>query len=203
MGYQIILVRDTVYVVLNATVAAPLSEIRERRYSANEYRLLSGNVDSAPIRGLRPLDYEGPIDVVFSNLDPAFQRQDLNLAFSQMATTPPVTLLPPKVPRAYYRFCAYRRDKRVDSTTGEFLAGTYATTFADLHFVPSGFAAVGRYALPNPASARFVFQIVTMTRPILVGTAAPNYGQAGGGVEVLFSNGATHDTGFGFPIQVG
>ena len=38
--------------------------------------------------------------------------------------------------------------------------GTYATTIEDLKVVPSGFAASGRYALPNPAAARYVYVVV-------------------------------------------
>jgi len=59
--------------------------------------------------------------------------------------------------RKFYRFSAYNPDRRVDPTTGDFAAGTYATTDNDEPFVPSGFAAVGRYALPNnsPASHKY------------------------------------------------
>ena len=49
-----------------------------------------------------------------------------------------------------------------------------------MHFVPSGFAAAGRYNLPNPASSKYISPIVTYKKPNLMGTAAPNYGQAGG-----------------------
>jgi len=72
-----------------------------------------------------------------------------------------------------------------------------------MHFVPSRFAAVGRYALPNPASASYIFHIVTFDRPTLIGTATPNFGQAGGGVEVFFSTGATNRPGTSFQINVG
>lgn len=93
-------------------------------------------------------------------------------------------------PRMYFRLSAFRRDRRV-MPDGGFVRGTYATTYNDLKMVPSGFAAVGRYALPSTLSARYVFPIVTGASPIYVGTTTPNFGQAGGGVEVLFPNGAT------------
>src|SRR5262249_7387132 len=68
-------------------------------------------------------------------------------------TLPPtsVTLAPPSslvtsypllAKRLFHRFSAYKSDKRVDSLTGNFRAGTYATTDSDHPFVPSGFAAV-------------------------------------------------------------
>lgn len=92
--------------------------------------------------------------------------------------------------RAYFRYLAFPNDPRVLSN-GDFTASTYATTFNDVRMVPSGFAAVGRYALPNPLSAKYVYIILTDTMPCLIGTTVPNYGQAGGGVEVLFKGGAT------------
>ena len=92
-------------------------------------------------------------------------------------------------PTAYFRLSAFDNDRRI-GPDGEFLPGTYATTYTDIRLVPSGFAAVGRYALPNPHSAKYMYGIVTDTAPTYVGTAVPNYGQAGGGVEVLFSSGA-------------
>jgi len=90
--------------------------------------------------------------------------------------------------RKFYRFSAYNPDRRVDPITGDFAAGTYATTDNDEPFVPSGFAAVGRYALPNNSPASYKY---TITAPageaVEYGTVAPAFGQAGGGVEALFN----------------
>lgn len=97
-------------------------------------------------------------------------------------------------PRLYCRFSAFPNDRRVNRD-GSFVPGTYATTYNDLSMVPSGFAAVGRYALPSTLSARFMYPIVTGASPIYVGTATPNYGQAGGGVEVMFPSGAQPSPG--------
>lgn len=93
-------------------------------------------------------------------------------------------------PEAFLRFSTRRQDPRVDPKTGNFAPGTYAAPWSEAPLVPSGFAAVGRYALPNPFAARRLYPIVTMSTPQLIGAAAPNYGQSGGGVEVLFPNGA-------------
>lgn len=93
-------------------------------------------------------------------------------------------------PRLYVRYSAFPNDRRVLSD-GRFVPGTYATTFNDASMTPSGFAAVGRYALPISIAAQFLFPIVTDASPIYIGTATPNYGQAGGGVEVLFPAGAS------------
>ena len=78
--------------------------------------------------------------------------------------------------------------------------GTYATTYNDIRMVPSGFAAVGRYALPNPLSSKYAYVILTDTVPQIVGTTVPNFGQAGGGVDVLFKNGALAK--YGVPHEI-
>jgi hypothetical protein len=94
------------------------------------------------------------------------------------------------LPAAFIRYSARSQDPRVHPKTGNFAPGTYAAPWSEAPLVPSGFAAVARYALPNPFAARRVYLIVTNSTPQLIGAAAPNYGQAGGGVEVLFPNGA-------------
>jgi hypothetical protein len=93
-------------------------------------------------------------------------------------------------PQAFFRYSARRRDPRVDPKTGDFASGTYAAPWSEAPLVPSGFAAVARYALPNPFAARRVYTIVTDSTPQVIGAAAPNHGQSGGGVEVLFPKGA-------------
>lgn len=91
--------------------------------------------------------------------------------------------------RIFHRFSAFNPDRRVDPKTGDFLPGTYATTESEVPFVPSGFAAVGRFALPNnlPASHRYVIEAPVGTN-VAFGTVAPAFGQAGGGVEAYFQN---------------
>jgi hypothetical protein len=91
--------------------------------------------------------------------------------------------------RLFHRFSAYSPDKRVDPWTGDFLAGTYATTDSDFALVPSGLAAVGRFALPNILPASYHYQIeAPVGTPVTSGTVAPAFGQAGGGVEALFAS---------------
>lgn len=93
----------------------------------------------------------------------------------------------------YCRFSPFPNDRRVDPITGAFKPGTYATTLTDAPMAPSGFAAVGRYALPNVAPASFVHTLLCANGVIVhSGTVAPAYGQAGGGVEVFFPQGASH-----------
>lgn len=91
--------------------------------------------------------------------------------------------------RTFYRFSAFNPDRRVNPATGDFLPGTYATVESEIPFVPTGFVAVGRFALPNniPASYRFTIEAPKGTH-VSFGTVAPAFSQAGGGVEAFFSN---------------
>jgi hypothetical protein len=87
----------------------------------------------------------------------------------------------------FYRCEHWATSRRVRSMTNDVLGGTYGFPGSELNFVPTGFAAVGRYALPNlpPACRRY-----EITPPggytLQCGACVPLYGQAGGGVEVLF-----------------
>ncbi len=108
---------------------------------------------------------------------------------TRTGTTPPHTTLT-VAGDVFYRLSAFRADRRV-LPNGSLASGSYSTTDTDITVVPSGLAAVGRYALPTRISAKYVFEI----RPppgtqILYGTVTPNYGLAGGGVEVLFPKGS-------------
>lgn len=104
-------------------------------------------------------------------------------------------------PRLYFRFSAFPNDKRV-KPDGSWTPGTYATTYNDVRMVPSGYAAVGRYALPNPRSAMYVFPLLTDASPVRIGTVTPNFGQAGGGVEVYFPSGASPVPGVSHRIEI-
>lgn len=108
----------------------------------------------------------------------------------------PVTSLPPylyvtRPGDEFRRLSAYRHDKRI-SKDGSILPGTYGTTISDLKAVPSGIAAVGRYALPNRIAASYVYQIIPEPGThVYFGTVEPNFGLCGGGVEVYFPNGCS------------
>lgn len=96
----------------------------------------------------------------------------------------------------FARVSAFPNDRRVKAD-GSLEPGTYATTIEDLRLVPSGFAAAGRYALPNPVAARYVYMIVPGGGHLINGgTARPAHLQAGGGVEVMFVNGAPSGSAF-------
>ena len=93
----------------------------------------------------------------------------------------------PRPGEQFVRYSAFASDRRINPD-GSVIPGTYVTTENDASHVPSGLAPVGRYALPNPAPARhrFVLSPQPGTR-MRCGAAAPKCNQAGGDVEVLFS----------------
>jgi hypothetical protein len=87
----------------------------------------------------------------------------------------------------YYRCEHWLVSRRVLIGTGEVLAGTYGFPESEFAFVPTGFAAVGRYALPDLPPACRRYEICPPDKYLLkCGAAVPLYGQAGGGVEVMF-----------------
>jgi hypothetical protein len=91
--------------------------------------------------------------------------------------------------RVFHRFSAFKPDRRVDPVTGDFLAGTYAAPASEVPFVPTGFVAVGRFALPNILPASFHYEIEAPAGTTVdFGTVAPAFGQSGGGVEAYFAN---------------
>lgn len=89
----------------------------------------------------------------------------------------------------FYRLSPFKNDRRI-TTTGGLVAASYSTTKNDFNEVPSGLAAVGRYALPSRLPAVHVFQITpTAGTSVSYGKVTPNYGMCGGGVEAYFPQG--------------
>jgi hypothetical protein len=99
-----------------------------------------------------------------------------------------------KAGEVFKRFSAYKNDNRV-LADGSLRPGTYATTEEDAKNVKTGAEAVARYALPNPAPASYVFTIRPHKDTVLQrGIVEPAYGQPGGGVEVIFTDGTQPNT---------
>ena len=73
----------------------------------------------------------------------------------------------------FTRYSAFSPDNRI-RPNGSVLAGTFATTENDSSVVPSGLAAVSRYALPNPAPAIYKTEITPPTGTVVIcGTSQP------------------------------
>lgn len=87
----------------------------------------------------------------------------------------------------FYRCEPWPTSRRISQANQEVAAGTYACPQSELPFFPTGFAAVGRYALPNLAPACFRWELQPLAGTVVdCGASVPLYGQAGGGVEVYF-----------------
>jgi hypothetical protein len=87
----------------------------------------------------------------------------------------------------FYRCLSTNTDPRY--IAGNLQKGTYLTTALDQNYANSGFATVGRYALPIPLPASHVIQYeLPKGTAIMAGTVAPMFGQSGGGVEVQLPN---------------
>lgn len=101
----------------------------------------------------------------------------------------------------FKRFSAYANDNRL-LPDGSWRDGTYATTEEDAKNVTTGTEAVARYALPNPDPASNVFTGKPKKDTVIQsGTVAPDFGQPGGGVEIICKNGTQPNTVTG-PVKI-
>jgi hypothetical protein len=210
MGYQIVMYHQKPLIVFHAVFAVDLKDFATTGVNNRNRRYLMGNPYADHFAKLEKLRFDEPPELIYSDFFPRHDSQaeiasliGKAWTFRSSSTVSPIPKSRAKTlpANAYYRFSAYSIDRRRAVGTGDYLKGTYATTYNDIHHVPSGYSAVGRYALPNPLSARFVHPIVTFDQPTYTGTATPNFGQAGGGVEVFFGNGATARPDRSFPIS--
>ncbi len=90
----------------------------------------------------------------------------------------------------FYRWEPWPISRRINQNSGTVAAGTFTAPMSELQFMPTGFAAVARLALPGLLPACFRWELrppsFTHTR---CGASVPMYGQSGGGVEVAFQSG--------------
>jgi hypothetical protein len=94
----------------------------------------------------------------------------------------------------FKRFSAYENDFRV-TEKGGLVANTYATTAKDAENITTGMEAISRYSLENKRSANKVFTIAPPDKTRLKqGIVEPDYGELGGGVEVIFVDGSPDGT---------
>ncbi|MBI4263103.1 MAG: hypothetical protein HY657_01900 [Acidobacteria bacterium] len=99
-----------------------------------------------------------------------------------------------KTGEVFVRFSAFQNDNRIRED-GSLRPGTYATTEEDARNVKTGRDAVARYALSNPQPASYRFTIrPEIDTVIQKGIVQPAFEQPGGGVEVIFKDGAAPNT---------
>ena len=184
MGYQIRKEERQKFVFLNAEVAFRLPS------NSEEWIELMSKVYQF-VRSANA----GRRDLMLDEMDPYTGSTDVSRHGS----------FPSKTHRneIFFRFTAFAYDWRINHSDNSVISGTYATTESDASLVPSGLAAVGRYALPNRVPASYKYEL----RPhedtsIYCGNSAPAFGQAGGGVEILFDAGCGSSTAILPPISI-
>jgi len=181
------------FIVFNAGQALDLSDLPD--FTGSESQSLIGLWISATYRNTVPIDVSSPP----SEFELLSTRIRVNTTVPT-GQTPANIVAPPSslvksttltTSRRFHRFSPYYPDRRVDPVTGDFSPGTYACPESEVPFVPTGFSAVGRFALPSPLPASHHYVIEAKSRTsVLFGTVPPAFGQAGGGVEALFPAGA-------------
>jgi hypothetical protein len=87
----------------------------------------------------------------------------------------------------YYRYERFPTSRRVNQSKRTIEPETYAVPSSELEFMPTGFSAVARCALPTPLPACWRWEIKPTAKTYFrVGAVVPLFGQSGGGVEVYF-----------------
>jgi hypothetical protein len=162
-----------------------------------DYFTLADLIKGEPFPGTKP-PAVAPLRVTVTLSAPA-ARRIASLPSGWVPAAGAVALLGSTVLSTKTRFYRYTGTSMDHRFSGTHLAvGTYLTTEADKTYANTGFAAVGRYALPIPSPASYVhvYDIPAGTS-LLVGTVLPGYGQAGGGVEVKTVSGGSGSSTLG------
>ena len=86
----------------------------------------------------------------------------------------------------FYRWEPFPTSVKINQSGGTIAQNTFAAPYSEAPFVPTGFAAVARYALPQPFPACWRWELQPVPCDIRCGASVPMHGQSGGGVEVKF-----------------
>lgn len=93
----------------------------------------------------------------------------------------------------FYRWESWPKSLRISQEKRTIAPQTCAAPQSEVQFCPTGFGAVGRFALPSFFPHVFRYEIQPDQNTVIYcGASVPMFGQAGGGVEVYFVNGATN-----------
>lgn len=193
MGYQLVELttltfRKVVGVAYNAEVVLERNEPEQRRLFL---ALASGILLKSHGQAVREVRLLSSASAEFRAFMLSEPKAAYALAHGPAKDAP---VVPTKAGEVFKRFSAYANDHRIEAD-GSLKPGTYATTEADARQVRTGKEAVARYALPNPEPAVNVFTIRPVAATaIQYGIVQAAYGQPGGGVEVIFTNGTTART---------
>lgn len=159
-------------------VGRAVGVVHESRLSIVDINLIARPLET--LRGVRR------IHTAFAN-NSKFEVANESVRASQGAKDAPITAT--AAGEIFKRFSPYVDDYRITEKRG-LQPGTFATTAEDAEHVKTGREAVSRYALENKQSAnkRFTIKPATETR-LQRGIVQPDYGEPGGGVEVIFVDG--------------
>lgn len=213
MGIQIGTIGDTLALILGAQIAIEVTDAGQEAWGKAVSKLLEETAQAEDF-AVNCLDWTKNLDTIEpkpaeSQSLAILSKQQLTAVVAFVMPTAPFVPSPPTSPTYVYghlpfigctsakdrflRFEPWPTSRRLNLSAKTVSAGTYAAPFSERHLVPNGFAAIGRYALPNLLPACTVWEIVPPSGTRLaVGTSVPLYGQAGGGAEVCFQ---THTSG--------
>ena len=181
INFHIVESEDGPYVVLQSGEAMPLFKHEQCFCLFDHLNGMPVQAESTTQHAMGIMkNYSGRADAV-----KALNRANISLDFMGGFGAAPLlgaTILEENT--RFYRFISSDMDFRYRD--GKLSAETYVTTASDAAHVNTGFSVVARFALPLPlpANVRIEYEIPKGTR-IQVGTVAPNFGQAGGGVEIF------------------
>lgn len=189
----ILILDSQIAITLDEKIGEQLGFLRERSWTRNDTPLAEKKADF--LNWKETLPFADRLEPVDPDIGFILARL-IMLMGSGRITPPPIT---PSVyghlpfldnsssEAVFYRYEPFPVSRRVDQITNTIAAGTYAAPALEMQFVPSGLAAVGRFALPSlfPARWRWEIQPVVGTQ-LRCGASVPLYGQSGGGVEVMF-----------------
>lgn len=168
--------------------AAARQSLSEQRA---EFDAWCNHLVKADYQEVQPLDREGVNRFILDPIDPAKTPRGPNPIFGPNARPAVHGHLPfagtTSETTRFFRAEPFPTSRYIDKST-DFVrcaGGLYGFPPSELPFVPTGFSAVGRYALPNVAPAIYRYELrAPAGTKFSAGASVPLYGQAGGGVEL-------------------
>jgi len=190
LGYQLVEIttmarRRVLGVAYNAELVFEPDEGNQPLLFKSFSKGIPVQASGAPVREVRllPRDSAAFRDLLVGEARATYATQGLAAADAPVVGT--------VAGEVFVRFSVCARDRRV-RPDGSLAPGSFATTADDAALVRAAKEILGRYALPHPGPVGFNFIIRPVpTTLIQYGIARPAHGRAGGGVEVIFTEGTT------------
>lgn len=166
-----------------------------RKRALRELKQTSGQIEFMKVDTIHliktedfPIEMEHPFLRSFNSRINVVPKSDFQSTSQQNFAKPPFQKSI-KAGTVIFHFSAFSNPLRIPEANGKegaIVAGTYFTSESESLHCTSGFAVVGRFALPSNASAHYRHQIILEEDiDVLIGTVLPNFGFCGGGVEIF------------------